>query len=360
MYMKVALVYDRVNKWGGAERVLMALHELFPDAPLYTALYDSVKAPWAKVFPKVITSFLQKITWFRDKHEFLGALMPLAFETFNFNDYDLVISVTSEAAKGIITKPGTRHICYCLTPTRYLWSGYNLYFSSPILKWLTQPIIHALRKWDKVAASRPDEIIAISSEVQKRIKKYYGRDSQIIFPPVNRGEIIHQRRISPGLKNYFLVVSRLVKYKRVDLAIKVFNKLGHKLVIVGTGSEESKLKKMAKSNIKFVGQVNEEKLTAYYHGALALVFPQEEDFGITAVEAQASGVPVIAFNKGGVLDTVTENKTGLFFDEQSAESLEMAVKKFAKIRFKEQDLKANALRFSKVVFSKRFSGIIRK
>lgn len=353
--MKVAIVYDRVNKWGGAERVLLALHELFPEAPLFTALYDPVKAPWAKVFPKVIPSFLQKIAWFRDKHELLGALMPLAFESFNFNDYDLVVSVTSEAAKGIITKPGTKHICYCLTPTRYLWSGYEIYFANPILKWLSHPVVGALRRWDKVAAARPDEIVSISSAVKSRIKKYYGRDSQIIFPGIDIKPVSKQLA-----RKYYLVVGRLVKYKKVDLVIRAFNELGYPLVIVGTGSEEARLKSIAQSNVKFEGQVSEDELDKYYRGALALVFPQEEDFGLTAIEAQAFGTPVIAFRKGGAKDTVIDNKTGILFDNQSIESLETAVKKFAKMDFKEQDLKANALRFSKAVFLKRISGIIRK
>src|SRR3990172_1252396 len=163
---KVAIVYDRVNKWGGAERVLLTLHEMFPDAPLYTSVYDEKNASWAKVFSNIYTSFLQKIPFAKGNHEFLAPLMPLAFESFNFNDYDLVISVTSEAAKGIITKSGTTHICYCLTPTRYLWSGYEEYFKNPILKFISKPFVSYLRMWDKIAANRPDKIIAISTEVK--------------------------------------------------------------------------------------------------------------------------------------------------------------------------------------------------
>src|SRR3989338_8390229 len=188
--MKVALVYDRVNKWGGAERVLLALHELFPDAPLYTSVYDRKKASWADVFDPsagsgqgIKTSFLQKIP-FSTRHELFAALMPLAFESFSFDEYDLVISVTSEAAKGIITKPKTMHICYCLTPTRYLWSGYNDYFKNPYFRFISKPLVSYLRFWDKIAAQRPDAYIAISKEVQGRIKKYYGRESTVIYPSV--------------------------------------------------------------------------------------------------------------------------------------------------------------------------------
>jgi len=161
--MKAALVYDRINKWGGAERVLLALHEILPDAPLYTAVYSPQKASWAKVFPEVIPTFLNKIPFAQDKHEFLGALTPIAFETLDLDKYDLVISVTSEAAKGVLTKPSTFHLCYCLTPTRYLWSGYKIYFANPWLKLVSKPVVSYLRYWDKIAAQRPDKILAIST-----------------------------------------------------------------------------------------------------------------------------------------------------------------------------------------------------
>lgn len=180
--MKTALVYDRVNKWGGAERVLLVLHEMFPDAPLYTSVYNPQNAQWAKVFPKVYTSFLQRVPFAKSHHEWFFSFMPLAFENFKFHEYDLVISVTSEFAKGIITSPKTKHICFCLTPTRYLWSGYDNYLRSKVLKVITKPLISYLRAYDRIAAQRPDIMIAISTEVQRRIKKYYGRESKIIFP----------------------------------------------------------------------------------------------------------------------------------------------------------------------------------
>ncbi|MCX6706351.1 MAG: glycosyltransferase family 4 protein, partial [Candidatus Woesebacteria bacterium] len=209
--MKIALVYDRVNKWGGAERVLLTLHEMFPDAPLYTSVYDEASTSWAKVFPKIYTSFLQRIPFAKSNHELFGWLMPLAFETFNFDMYDLVISITSEAAKGIITKPKTKHICYCLTPTRYLWSHYDLYFKNKLFRFISKPFINYLRNWDKVAAQRPDQIIAISTEVKNRIKKYYNRDAEVIFPPVS----LHHKKYLSKNHAYYLIVSRLVPYKRV-------------------------------------------------------------------------------------------------------------------------------------------------
>ncbi len=364
MYTKVALVYDRVNKWGGAERVLLTLHEMFPDAPLYTSVYDEAKAPWAKIFPKVYTSFLQGIPFAKGNHELLGWLMSLAFESFStgggarFDKYDLVISVTSEAAKGIITKPGTYHICYCLTPTRYLWSHYDLYFKNKLLRFISQPFINYLRKWDKMAAQRPDEIIAISTEVKNRIKKYYGRDSEIIFPPVKTPEVAIVNHSRGG---HYLVVSRLVPYKKVDLAVKAFNKLKLPLVIIGTGNQIDNLKLIANNNIKFAGQVSEEELIRYYKGARALIMPQEEDFGIAAVEAQFFGVPVIAYKKGGSLDTVAEGKTGTFFLRQEVDSLASVVAQFnERPVFNRPSLVENARRFSKDNFKKAIMGFLNK
>lgn len=349
--MKVAIVYDRVNKWGGAERVLLALHKIFPKAPLYTSVYDSKRAPWAKVFPKIHTSFLQKIPFAKFNHEFLAPLMPLAFRSFDFSRFDFVISVTSESAKGIKTEPGTFYLCYCLTPTRYLWSGYNEYFKNSIFKNITKPAVWFLKEWDKKISGYPDKIVAISTEVQKRIRKYYGRDSEIIFPPVD----IALTKINVARnKDYFLLVSRLdYGYKKVDLAIKAFNKLKFPLVIVGTGRLKSKLKQLAKENIKFVGKVSEEKLMKCYQNAKALIMPQEEDFGIVAVEAQSFGVPVIAYKKGGVLDTVVDGKTGILFKNQNVESLMQAVKKFDRMSFNNRVLKKNVKRFSFNVFKEK-------
>ncbi|OGM36124.1 hypothetical protein A3E41_02195 [Candidatus Woesebacteria bacterium RIFCSPHIGHO2_12_FULL_38_9] len=369
--MKTAIVYDRVNKWGGAERVLLTLHELFPDAPIYTSVYSPEKATWAKVFPEVIPSFLQNIPCLRDKHEYLAPFMPIAFESLNLTRSDLVISVTSEAAKGVITKPGTLHVCYCLTPTRYLWSHFDTYFSArggPAFGWkgITKPVVTYLRSWDKIAAQRPDVVIAISTAVQDRIKKYYNRGSEIIYPPVDiekfqrksvdttslRSDVVKQRR-------YFLIVSRLVPYKKVDLAIEAFNELGLPLVVVGTGSEEKKYKfKYKFKNIIFKGFVDDEELVSLYCGARALIMPQEEDFGIVAVEAQAAGCPVIAYAKGGASDTVINSETGVLFDTQSKNSLCNAVNTFNLMIFDRDKLIKNAEKFSTRRFKKEFVDLI--
>lgn len=353
--MKVALVYDRVNKWGGAERVLLALHELFPQAPLYTSLYSPVGAPWAKVFPSVNPSFLQKLPGIKTRHELVPYLMPLAFESFDFNEFDLVVSVTSESGKGILTGPHTKHICYCLTPTRYLWSSYDDYFHSEIKKTLVKPLITYLRRWDRVAAARPDKIVAISTEVQERIKRYYDRDSTIIYPPVELAKFKYKK---VKRKNFFLLVSRLVPYKKVDLAVQAFNRLKLPLVIVGTGSEENRLKKLANANIFFMGSVPDLELSELYLSCRALIFPQNEDFGLVAVEAQACGAPVIAYAKGGAKDTVIEGNTGLFFQKQTVDDLVKTIKNFSQLTFDSKIIATHAKKFSKERFKEEFLKII--
>lgn len=350
--LKIAIVYDRVNKWGGAERVLLVLHKMFPEAPLYTSVYNPKKAPWARVFPKIYTSFLQRIPFAKNFHEGIGWLMPLAFESFDFSEYDLVISVTSEAAKGIITKPETLHVCYMLTPTRYLWSHNKLYFKNPILRFISKPIVKYLQYWDKIASKRLDKIIAISTEVQRRVKKYYKRESEIIFPPLNL-KVPKVGNVPKVPKKYFLVVSRLVGYKKVDLVVKTFNKNKKELIIVGTGSQFTKLNKLANKNIKFVGNVNENELEVYYKGAKALIMPQVEDFGLVSVEAQSCGVPVIAYNKGGVKDSVIDGVTGLLFDQQNEAGIVKAIAKFEKMQFNHRYLLENAKKFEKRRFERQ-------
>lgn len=361
--MKVALVYDRVNKWGGAERVLLALHKIFPDAPLFTSVYEPRKASWAKVF-NVKTSFLQKFSLARNNHELLAVLMPFVFESLSFDKYDVVISVTSESAKGIVVKPGTLHICICLTPTRYLWSGYDLYFNNKIFKFITFPIVKALRLWDRQASSRPDKFIAISEIVKHRIKKYYDLDSHRIYPPLNLG---HKKK--PGkkkdintLKNksYFLVVSRLVPYKKVDLAVKAATALSMPLKVIGIGSEYNKLKAIAGPSVEFLGQVDDFELYEYYKKATALIFPGIEDFGLVMVEAQSLGIPVIAFNGGGAKEIIINGKTGVFFNRQTTQSLIGVLKKFDKTRYNSMDCKKNAQRFSFKNFKNEFTHFLKK
>lgn len=356
--MKVALVYDRVNKWGGAERILLTLHELFPQADLYTSVYNSNTALWAKDFT-IKSSFLQKIPYASSAHEYYPMFMPISFENFSFDGYDLVISVTSEAAKGIITGPDTLHVCYCLTPTRYLWSGYKDYFPQKLSRLFLNPIVKYLRAWDLVASSRPDVYIAISHEIRKRIKTYYNQDSFMIYPPVD----LHSKSTAKNVREegkYFLIVSRLVPYKKIDLAIKACNILQVPLKIAGSGSEEKKLKRIAGPTIEFLGLLTEESLVKYYKGCKALLFPGIEDFGITIVEAQSFGKPVIAFKGGGALETIQENKTGIFFAPQTVDALMKAIQSFEEKKFDPNDSIMNARKFEKARFKEEFSIVMRQ
>jgi len=361
--MKIAFVYDRVNKWGGAERVLLALHEIWPEAPLFTSVYDEKRAPWAKIFPKIIPSFLQNFPLAKSNHEIYPLLMPIVFESLDFGGYDVVISVTSEAAKGIVTKPKTLHLCYCLTPTRYLWSGYGQYFDTKWRRFLGRfPVVY-LRKWDKIAAARPDEYIAISRTVQDRIKNYYHRESKVIYPPVDLDEFKVQSskfKVTVQSSKFFLVVSRLVKYKKVDLAVEAFNKLGWNLKIMGTGREMGDLRKRAKSNIEFLGQLTDEELIGYYQNCQAVIYPQEEDFGIVPLEAQACGKPVVAYKSGGARETIIEGKTGEFFSPQTAEALMRVLLGLDVEKYGPADCRSQAEKFGKEIFKKEFKGFTEK
>lgn len=359
--MNVALVYDRVNKWGGAERVLLALHEIWRDAPLFTAVYDKKKATWAKVFT-VHPSFLQKFPFAKNAHEYLAWITPIAFETFNFDAFDVVISVTSAEAKNIITKPGTRHICYCLTPTRYLWSARQIYEKSGITGKVLQVMAPTLRNWDQVAGSRPDTYIAISDAVRKRIKRYYHRDARVIYPPVDTDKFKSLSADEEGQKSlhdeeYFLTVSRLVRYKRVDSIVDAFNELGWKLKIVGTGSDEAALKERAKKNIEFVGgDLTDTELVTYYQECSAFVFAGDEDFGLVSLEAQACGKPVLCPRNSGMAETVIEGITGELFDDEILPALQ----KFKRKRYDSHSCRQNAERFSTERFKKEMKETVER
>ncbi len=354
--MKTALVYDRINKWGGAESVLLALHQIWPDAPLYASVYDQRLAPWADVF-EVRTSFLQKLPLPKNAHEYYPFLMGIAFESFNFDEFDVVISVTHEFAKAIITKPKTLHLCYCLTPVSYLWSGYDAYFSShsPVFRALSAPMVNYLRWYDQIVSQRPDKYVAISKTVQQRIKRYYNRESLVIYPPVNlasQGETLRGE--------FYLIVSRLVPNKRIDIAIEAFNQLGLPLKIVGVGREERKLKALAKKNIQFLGNLTKDQLSLYYESCLAVVVPGEEDFGIVSVEAQSFGKPVVAFGKGGSTETVVEGETGWFFREQTADSLATLLKNIDLKTISPGKCQENALKFSGERFRQEFERYVQE
>ncbi len=325
---KIAIVYDWIDKWGGVERVLLTFHEMFPEAVFYTSYFDKDSAPWAKDL-KIKTSRLQKFPNFIKKSRVLSFLFyPFIFELFDFSNYDLVVSVTSSFAKSIITKPGTSHLCYLLTPTRYFWSHKKDYLKNKLFSYLVSNYIDQIKKWDFVAAQKPDKIISISETVKKRCLKYYQRESEVIYPGFDTeywknikdqiSKIKETDQISKILKNnkYFLVISRLEPYKKVDLVVKVFNKLKDVLVIVGEGSQEKKLKKMAGKSVVFLSKLSDVELGSFYTNAQALIMPQEEDFGYVSLEAQFFGCPVIAYKRGGATETVIDGKTGIFFNRQ--------------------------------------------
>ncbi|MBU3922794.1 glycosyltransferase [Patescibacteria group bacterium] len=352
--MKIALVHDYLNQYGGAEKVLEAFTEIFPDAPIFTLIHDK------KLFSdkEVYTSFLQKVPFAVKKHRFFPPLMPMAIEKFDLSDYDVVLSDSASFAKGIITKPETLHICYCHTPTRYAWDDSHKYireFSLPIFsRTFVSLFLNYIRLWDREAAYRVDKFICNSKFVLKRINKYYKVDAKVIYPPVN----INDFEISKNIDNYFLIVGRLLPYKRFDLAIQAFNKLGLPLKVVGDGPQRKKLEKIAEKNIEFLGEVKD--LKKYYQNCKALIFPQEEDFGIVAIEAMACGRPVIAFKGGGALESVIDGKTGIFFNEQDSDSLIRAVKNFDPKKFKPSKIRQHALKFDKEIFKKKIKDFVEK
>ena len=357
--MKIALIYDRVNKIGGAERILTALAEMYPEAPLYTLVYDKRRAPWASKF-EIHTSFLQKLPFAKTYHEFFPVLPVFAFEQLSLNAFDLVISVTSTEAKGIVTTDSTLHISYILTPTRYLWSHYWEYFQNKLLRYLSLPVVALLRLWDYAAAQRPDTLVTISQTSARRIFKYYKRKAQVIYPPVDTKKfVVGSRQLADKLENsYFLVVSRLVGYKRIEIAIAACNRLSLPLKIVGSGLAEMKLKKLAGPTIEFLGNLTDTELTLYYQNCRALLFPQEEDFGITAIEALACGKPVIAYRGGGATEFIKPGVTGELFYPQTVEALEGALEKFKQKTYSREFLRNQALKFSKERFKDQFKSLI--
>jgi glycosyltransferase involved in cell wall biosynthesis len=362
--MNVALVYDRINKFGGAEQILLALHELYPNAPLFTAVYDHSGASWAKNFT-VIPSFLNRIPLASTHHELFPWVTPLAFESFNFDGYDVVISVTSAEAKSIITKPDTLHICYCLTPTRYLWSGYETYIDSPGLgtfsvpsKFMLKKLTPTLRQWDVYGSKRPDVYVAISEIVKRRIELYYKQEvKKIIFPPVDTERYSIGSPFVPG--DYFLSIGRLVGYKRMDLLIDTFNTLGLPLIIIGDGRERNRLLARAKKNIRFIfRKLTETELAAYYQQCTAFVFAGSEDFGIVAAEAQACGKPVLCYKESGMAEIIRPGITGELIEEQSITGITDSILRLQKKLYSTTECRQQALKFSKRQFLHTFQTFV--
>lgn len=351
---RVAIVHSWLNQYGGAERVLEHLHGMFPDAPIYTSMIEPRALPAFYQTWDIRTSFLQRVPLSRSKHQLMLFLYPLAFESLDLSEYDLIISLTSGFCHGVRAAPGQRHVSYCLTPPRFLWT-FDDYTRLEGVGRATRAAlglsVPLLKRWDYRAARRVGGYVAISRIVQERIQRCYGRSSEIIFPAIE----VDSFSPSDEVDDYFLTVSRLIPYKRVDLAIEACNRLKLPLKIVGGGRSEAALRDMAGPTIEFVGKVDEAELRRLYARCRALIFPGEEDFGLTPVEAQAAGRPVIALGRGGTRETVVEGVTGAFFPKQSVEALVDVLARFDHRAYDPLAIRAHARQsFDLSVFRSRF------
>jgi glycosyltransferase involved in cell wall biosynthesis len=351
--VRVALVHDYLNQMGGAEKVLLALHDLFPQAPIYTSIYAPSRVDRRFRELDVRTSFMQRLPLVKKRHQPFLPLFPQAFERMDLRAYDLVISDSSAFAKGVVTRPETLHICYCHTPMRWAWS-YEEYVERERLgrlaRTLLPPFISRLRQWDYATAARVDYFVANSPTVAARIAKYYRRESVYIPPPVDTARF----SVAPEHDDYFLIVSRLVPYKRIDLAVQAFSHLGLPLRIVGAGRDEGRLRKLAGKSVQFLGRLPDAQVREQMARCRGFIFPGEEDFGITPVEAQASGRPVIAYGAGGALAMVAEGTTGIFFRQQTVEALGEAVRAFRDEQFDAAVIRRHAEEFDTTRFQRRF------
>jgi glycosyltransferase involved in cell wall biosynthesis len=355
--MRVALVHDYLNQMGGGEKTLLALARTFPGAPIYTSIYEPTRVDAAFESLDIRTSFMQRLPFVKRHHQPFLPLYPFAMESFDLRGYDLVLSDSSAFAKGIITRPETLHICYCHTPMRWAWN-FEDYIERERIGGLGRlaltPFINWLRLWDYASAARVDAFIANSPVVAARIAKYYRRESVIIPPPVD----VTRFQVSRRREDYFLITSRLVPYKRIDLAVQAFSKLGLPLRVVGSGRDEQRLRKLAGPSVRFLGRLSDEQVREQMAGCRAFIFPGEEDFGITPVEAQACGKPVIAYGAGGALSTVVEGVTGLFFKEQTPDALASVVATFRDEQFNPLVIRRHAEQFDTARFAERLARFV--
>jgi len=355
--MRVAIVHDFLMQMGGGEKVVEVLHGMFPDAPIYTSVYDPNAMPAYYRTWDIRTSFMQRLPLKHITHRLALMLYPMAFESFDLSQYDLVISSSSAFAKGVITQPHTLHLCYTHAPMRYAWSARTYLCNeraSRLARLLLAPGLHYLRLWDVIATSRVDRFIANSNAVQQRIEKFYRQPSDVVFPPVDTSRF----SISPEVEDYYIIVSRFVPYKRLDLAVEAFTRLGLPLKVVGEGRQKEALQVHAGKNVEFLGRVDDLELPRLLARARAYIMPGEEDFGIAPVEANACGRPVIAYAAGGALDTQCHGVTGVLFREQTVESLCDAVREAERIHFDPKVIRDCALQFDTCAFEANIRRII--
>ena len=358
--MKVAIIHYWLVNMRGGEKVVEALLDLYPHADIYTHVFDE-HAVSEKIAQRIKgTTFIQKLPKANRFYQSYLPLMPFALEQLDLRAYDLILSSESGPAKGVITSPNSVHICYCHSPMRYVWDMYHDYYQhSSLLKKLVMPfLLHRLRLWDLASSFRVDHFIANSSFVKKRIRKFYRRDSEVIYPPINIADFY----IAEQVEDYYLIVGQLVAYKNIRLAVEAFNQNGKRLVIIGAGAELAGLKSIAEANIQFLGYQSFDVIKQYYAQCLALIFPGVEDFGMVPVEAMASGRPVIALSQGGTLDTVIDGETGVLFDVPDVSALNGAINKFEENyqAFSSERIRLHAQQFDSAIFKHKIKAFIDK
>ncbi|MEP6617722.1 MAG: glycosyltransferase [bacterium] len=355
--MKVAIVHDYLNQAGGAERVVAVLHRMYPDAPIFTTLFDAEAVGEPLASADIRVSWMRHLPGWRTLFKAFLPLYPSAVRSFDLAGYDLIISSSSAWAKGIRVPHGALHVCYCYTPMRWAWS-FDTYVRRSELGLVSREaarvLMRWLRRWDVESSADVHQFIAISTDVARRIRLSYGRDSVVVFPPVDVGRFAVAR--APG--DFFLVVSRLNAYKRIDLAVRACSAMNVPLVVVGDGPARASLERTAGSSVRFVGRLPDAEVTALFEKCIALILPGMEDFGLTPLEANAAGRPVVAFGAGGVLDTVIDNETGLLFHEQTPESLSVALASVTSRSWNADALRAHAEQFAEPVFVRRFRDAI--
>jgi glycosyltransferase involved in cell wall biosynthesis len=350
---RIALVHHWLTSQGGAEKVLYELHQMYPDAPIYTTSYIPEKFP-EFADAKVHTTFLNYLPWIRRHHQVFPIFLGIPFKLFSFKQYDLVISSCAAEAKYVRTSESTLHICYCHTPVRYYWTDYewrlqNMPFGAlnSIARVVYPLLVGVLRKIDYRGAQGVDIFIANSDHIKRRIKKYYHRDSTVIYPPITTERYLEA---PSGKRDYYLVIGRQVASKRLDIIVDAFNELGLSLKVAGMGEDIMTQKPRSKANIEFLGRVSEEEKVRLYAGAKAMVFAPEEDFGITPIEAMAAGCPVVAYGSGGALESIVDGQTGIFFEDQTGESIVAAIRIFETMVFDENVVRDRAKQFDSLVF----------